>query len=140
MIIPYVVSYSLMFGAVLSNGIMWPLISQQEGNWYPAGQSAQSFEGLFGYKVSHCGIMQTAHSQVQREPEDCDNSALCAESVMPLNEKGSLAAVKAACMAQPGCAVTHGFASLHPIEAEDLCTWQYRGAHVEFMTLSRPGI
>ena len=57
MIIPYVVSYSLMFGAILSNGIMWPLISQQEGNWYPAGQPAQSFEGLFGYKVSHHSIM-----------------------------------------------------------------------------------
>ena len=51
MIIPYVVSYSLMFGAILSQGIMWPLIAKQEGNWYPAGESAQSFAGLFGYKV-----------------------------------------------------------------------------------------
>ena len=60
MIIPYVVSYSLMFGAILSNGIMWPLISRQEGNWYPAGQPAQSFEGLFGYKVSPCSILHAS--------------------------------------------------------------------------------
>ena len=60
MIIPYVVSYSLMFGAILSSGIMWPLISKQEGNWYPAGETAQSFQGLFGYKVILRSILQTA--------------------------------------------------------------------------------
>ncbi len=60
MIIPYVVSYSLMFGAVISNGIMWPLISAKEGDWYPAGQSAQSFQGLFGYKVSPTSQAQLA--------------------------------------------------------------------------------
>ena len=62
MIIPYVVSYSLMFGAILSNGIMWPLISKQEGNWYPAGESAQSFQGLFGYKVTSCLLQRIIHN------------------------------------------------------------------------------
>jgi hypothetical protein len=51
MIIPYVVSYSLMVGAIISNGIMWPLISMHEGAWYPAGLTGQDFRGLFGYKV-----------------------------------------------------------------------------------------
>ena len=52
MIIPYVVTYSLVFGAIVSNGIMWPLITKHEGNWYPAGLTSQDFGGIFGYKVS----------------------------------------------------------------------------------------
>ena len=52
MIIPYVVTYSLVFGAIVSNGIMWPLITKHEGNWYPAGLTSQDFRGIFGYKVS----------------------------------------------------------------------------------------
>ena len=45
------VSYSLVFGAILSNGIMWPLLSKHEGDWYPAGLTSQDFQGIFGYKV-----------------------------------------------------------------------------------------
>ena len=30
---------------------MWPLLSQKEGDWYPAGLGARSLAGLFGYKV-----------------------------------------------------------------------------------------
>ena len=51
MIVPYVVAYSLMFGAVISSGIMWPLIAQHEGQWYQSGLQSQDFRGLFGYKV-----------------------------------------------------------------------------------------
>ena len=51
MIVPYVVAYSLMFGAILSWGIMWPLLTRQAGNWYPAGLQDGDFRGLFGYKV-----------------------------------------------------------------------------------------
>ena len=50
------VAYSLLFGAIISNGIMWPLISKHEGEWYPAGLQSQNFQGLFGYKVSLCAI------------------------------------------------------------------------------------
>ena len=52
MIVPYVVAYSLMFGAILSWGIMWPLLTRQAGNWYPAGLQDGDFRGLFGYKVA----------------------------------------------------------------------------------------
>ena len=45
------VAYSLMFGAVISSGIMWPLIAQREGQWYESGLQSQDFRGLFGYKV-----------------------------------------------------------------------------------------
>ena len=51
MIVPYVVAYSLMFGAIISSGIMWPLIAQREGQWYQSGLQSQDFRGLFGYKV-----------------------------------------------------------------------------------------
>ena len=51
---PYVVAYSLMFGAVISWGIMWPLLTAKAGDWYPQGLQDVDFRGLFGYKVSLC--------------------------------------------------------------------------------------
>jgi hypothetical protein len=30
---------------------MWPLISNHEGDWYPAKLSGHDFRGLYGYKV-----------------------------------------------------------------------------------------
>lgn len=51
MICPPIVDFSFLFGAILSWGIMWPLISQKEGDWYPAGLSKTSFQGLFAYKT-----------------------------------------------------------------------------------------
>lgn len=52
MIVPYVVAYSMMWGAIASWGIMWPLLTKKEGDWYPAGLSEGDFRGLFGYKAS----------------------------------------------------------------------------------------
>ena len=49
---PYVVAYSLMFGSIISWGIMWPLITGKAGDWYPSGLQDGDFRGLFGYKVS----------------------------------------------------------------------------------------
>jgi OPT family oligopeptide transporter len=40
-----------MVGAILSWGIMWPLISKNEGDWYPAGLPRNSFEGLYAYQT-----------------------------------------------------------------------------------------
>uniref|UniRef100_A0A0C9S916 TSA: Wollemia nobilis Ref_Wollemi_Transcript_9812_2388 transcribed RNA sequence n=1 Tax=Wollemia nobilis TaxID=56998 RepID=A0A0C9S916_9CONI len=51
MICPHLVNLSLLFGAVISWGIMWPLIHNNEGHWYPAGLPASSMKGLQGYKV-----------------------------------------------------------------------------------------
>ncbi|KAL2631052.1 hypothetical protein R1flu_015738 [Riccia fluitans] len=52
MLLPAAVTYSLMFGGVISWGLMWPLIRQREGDWYPAGlDETRDFRGLFGYKV-----------------------------------------------------------------------------------------
>ncbi|XP_047046461.1 probable metal-nicotianamine transporter YSL16 isoform X6 [Lolium rigidum] len=51
MICSHLVNLSLLFGAVLSYGVMWPLMKKQEGNWYSAKASASSMTGLYGYKV-----------------------------------------------------------------------------------------
>ncbi|KAL3688951.1 hypothetical protein R1sor_015260 [Riccia sorocarpa] len=51
-LLPPIVSCSLIFGAVISWGIMWPLIRRREGEWYQAGlDENRDFRGLFGYKV-----------------------------------------------------------------------------------------
>ncbi|KAL4186159.1 hypothetical protein AMTRI_Chr09g32400 [Amborella trichopoda] len=50
MICPYIVNVSLLLGAILSWGIMWPLIETQVGKWYPAGQD-DNLKGLPGYRV-----------------------------------------------------------------------------------------
>ncbi|GJX86452.1 oligopeptide transporter OPT superfamily protein [Tanacetum coccineum] len=51
MICPHIVSFSLLFGAVVSWGIMWPLIERQKGEWFPINVSERSMESLNGYKV-----------------------------------------------------------------------------------------
>ncbi|XP_011011616.1 PREDICTED: metal-nicotianamine transporter YSL1-like [Populus euphratica] len=51
MIVPYLVNVSLLLGAVLSYGIMWPLIRQLKGEWYPASIDESSMKSLNGYKV-----------------------------------------------------------------------------------------
>ena len=73
MIIPYVVSYSLVFGAILSNGIMWPLLSKHEGDWYPAGLTSQDFQGIFGYKVlAHASQRTSKHTLMIARPRTLD--------------------------------------------------------------------
>eukprot|EP00253_Pinus_taeda_P000745 PITA_00745 len=49
MICPHLVNVSILFGAVISWGLMWPLIHNHKGDWYTA--SDESMKGLKGYKV-----------------------------------------------------------------------------------------
>eukprot|EP00878_Enallax_costatus_P027358 GHUV01029438.1.p1 GENE.GHUV01029438.1~~GHUV01029438.1.p1 ORF type:complete len:402 (+),score=44.57 GHUV01029438.1:959-2164(+) len=51
MICPHIVNWSMLLGAILSNGIMWPLMAKKEGDWYPSDLKPHDFKGLFGYKV-----------------------------------------------------------------------------------------
>ncbi|KAK1363435.1 hypothetical protein POM88_038996 [Heracleum sosnowskyi] len=51
MICPYLINVSLLLGAILSRCIMWPLIEDRKGHWYPAELSPSSLNGLQGYKV-----------------------------------------------------------------------------------------
>ncbi|WIA41031.1 hypothetical protein OEZ86_004669 [Tetradesmus obliquus] len=51
MICPHIVNWSMLLGAILSWGLMWPLMKTREGDWFPAGLDQHDFRGLFGYKV-----------------------------------------------------------------------------------------
>ncbi|RAL53000.1 hypothetical protein DM860_016235 [Cuscuta australis] len=51
MICPYLINISVLLGGILSWGIMWPLIKDQKGHWFPADLSEGSLHGLQGYRV-----------------------------------------------------------------------------------------
>lgn len=51
MICPYLVNVSVLLGGVISWGIMWPLIEQKKGDWYPADLKPSSLRGIVGYRV-----------------------------------------------------------------------------------------
>ncbi|KAI8032922.1 putative metal-nicotianamine transporter YSL7 [Camellia lanceoleosa] len=52
MICPHLINVSLLLGAILSWGIMWPLIYNQRGHWWqPADLSQSSLHGLQGYRI-----------------------------------------------------------------------------------------
>ncbi|XP_019163423.1 PREDICTED: probable metal-nicotianamine transporter YSL7 [Ipomoea nil] len=51
MLCPAMINISLLFGAVISWGIMWPLIEAKKGIWYSADIPASSLHGIQGYRV-----------------------------------------------------------------------------------------
>lgn len=51
MICSHLVNLSLLLGAVLSWGVMWPLIGNLKGNWFPQNLPESSMRSLNGYKV-----------------------------------------------------------------------------------------
>ncbi|WJX14299.1 putative metal-nicotianamine transporter ysl7, variant 2 [Trifolium repens] len=51
MICPYIINISLLIGGILSWGVMWPLIEDKKGDWYPSDLKQSSLHGLQGYKV-----------------------------------------------------------------------------------------
>ncbi|KAL2524898.1 Metal-nicotianamine transporter YSL1 [Abeliophyllum distichum] len=51
MICSHIVNLSLLLGAVLSYGMMWPLIRNLKGEWFPADLPESSMKSLNGYKV-----------------------------------------------------------------------------------------
>lgn len=51
LICPHIVNCSVMLGAILSWGVLWPLISTKAGDWYSDGLGSNDFKGLYGYKV-----------------------------------------------------------------------------------------
>ncbi|KAK9076622.1 hypothetical protein SSX86_004956 [Deinandra increscens subsp. villosa] len=51
MICPHIVNLSMLFGAVVSWGIMWPLIGNKKGDWFPTGMPESSMKSLNGYKT-----------------------------------------------------------------------------------------
>ncbi|KAF8693004.1 hypothetical protein HU200_039375 [Digitaria exilis] len=54
MICSHIVNVSTLLGAILSWGLLWPLISKQKGEWYPANIPESSMKSLYGYKAFLC--------------------------------------------------------------------------------------
>ncbi|KAH9774926.1 metal-nicotianamine transporter YSL1 [Citrus sinensis] len=51
MICSHLVNLSLLLGAVLSYGIMWPLIDRLKGHWFSESLKESDMKSLYGYKV-----------------------------------------------------------------------------------------
>uniref|UniRef100_A0A7C9EQ94 Uncharacterized protein n=1 Tax=Opuntia streptacantha TaxID=393608 RepID=A0A7C9EQ94_OPUST len=51
MICSHLVNLSLLLGAILSWGVMWPLIGDLKGKWFPSSLPESSMKSLNGYKV-----------------------------------------------------------------------------------------
>ncbi|KAL5548922.1 hypothetical protein UlMin_004154 [Ulmus minor] len=51
LICPHIVNCSVLLGAIISWGFLWPFISGYAGDWYPADLGSNDFKGLYGYKV-----------------------------------------------------------------------------------------
>ncbi|KAI4348335.1 hypothetical protein L6164_009070 [Bauhinia variegata] len=51
LICPHLVNCSVLLGAIISWGFLWPFISSHAGDWYPADLDSNDFKGLYGYKV-----------------------------------------------------------------------------------------
>ncbi|RWR74490.1 putative metal-nicotianamine transporter YSL6 [Cinnamomum micranthum f. kanehirae] len=51
LICPHIVNCSVLLGAIISWGFLWPFISKHAGDWYPADLGSNDFQGLYGYKV-----------------------------------------------------------------------------------------
>ncbi|PWA94987.1 YELLOW STRIPE like 3 [Artemisia annua] len=51
MICSHLVNLSLLLGAILSYGVMWPLIGDLKGDWFPSKLPQSSMKSLNGYKV-----------------------------------------------------------------------------------------
>ncbi|CAN1251004.1 Metal-nicotianamine transporter YSL3 [Linum perenne] len=51
MICSHLVNLSLLLGAVLSWGVMWPLIGHRKGDWFSSSLKESSMKSLNGYKV-----------------------------------------------------------------------------------------
>ncbi|AES78364.1 putative oligopeptide transporter, OPT superfamily [Medicago truncatula] len=51
LICPHIVNCSVLLGAIVSWGFLWPFVSKHAGDWYPADLGNNDFKGLYGYKV-----------------------------------------------------------------------------------------
>ncbi|XLR24779.1 hypothetical protein S83_052679 [Arachis hypogaea] len=51
MICPYIINISVLLGGIFSWGIMWSIIENKEGDWYPKDLGGGSLHGIQGYRV-----------------------------------------------------------------------------------------
>ena len=56
--VPQSVNYSMMCGAVLTWGILWPIFNTKAGVWYPAGASPHPAHNSCTTQQSVCALSQ----------------------------------------------------------------------------------
>jgi hypothetical protein len=61
MLCPHIVNWSMLLGAIISWGILWPELKRKEGTWYPEGLDARSFKGIFAYKVKYVSRLKVTN-------------------------------------------------------------------------------
>ncbi|KAL5171953.1 putative metal-nicotianamine transporter YSL6 [Glycine soja] len=70
LICPHLVNCSVLLGAIISWGFLWPFVSEHAGDWYPADLGSNDFKGLYGYKKSTIFMFMFSddeNSQLQSE-------------------------------------------------------------------------
>ena len=50
MISPHLINVSMLFGSIISWGIMWPYIRSKRGIWYDADLQETNLKSFSGYK------------------------------------------------------------------------------------------
>ncbi|KAL2556278.1 Metal-nicotianamine transporter YSL3 [Forsythia ovata] len=69
MICSHLVNFSLLVGAVLSWGVIWPLISERKGVWFPETIPESSMKSLNGYKTLFFTIRSMYTALNKRNPK-----------------------------------------------------------------------
>jgi hypothetical protein len=52
LMVPLGVAWSMLVGAVISWGVLWPVLDAKKGAWYPDALPVWDARGLFGYQLS----------------------------------------------------------------------------------------
>ncbi|KAL6634843.1 hypothetical protein ACP70R_027514 [Stipagrostis hirtigluma subsp. patula] len=99
MICSHLVNLSTLLGAILSSGVLWPLISKRKGDWYPANIPESSMTSLYGYKSFLCialimgdGIYQfvkvlgvtakSLHDRSKRRRKNRERGKMCTKAAL----------------------------------------------------------
>ncbi|KAL4317293.1 hypothetical protein AHAS_Ahas15G0370600 [Arachis hypogaea] len=67
MICPYIINISVLLGGIFSWGIMWSIIENKEGDWYPKDLGGGSLHGIQGYRDSSLSLKQSYDDQCRTE-------------------------------------------------------------------------
>ena len=51
MIVPQIVNCSMMCGAILAWGILWPIFDTKAGKWYDSDLKSDDVRGRYGYEI-----------------------------------------------------------------------------------------
>ena len=81
MIVPHVVNFGLLFGAITSWGLLYPFLQSKRGQWYHT-DSPTSLNGMNGYKVHlNNGAYLLYHFCFASQMQMMSTTQLCANRI-----------------------------------------------------------